>query len=961
MAQGRPRRTALSQAAGDARGMHSLAARLRPGPTVPGHDAIAAAARAVGLRVWHEPVSAASGEPAALARLRREARRPLAADAARARLVLLEYADGAADLVVVARRGALSARGLRALAERVLYGSGDAAAAPVEPGTTDGTDAPAGVAPPPEWGLGEPGSELCGEIEIPWPARPATRASLLAAAAICAAGHSGSTERGVALWSTGRGGSDPLVYPPVTREDSRLTVRELLQRYGADAASESEPGEPATGPLPSVGMLFEDVRDGEDYRPFLEPALPVVAHWRYAADGSVRGTLGYRRDAIAPEVARDFAAHIAHVLAQLAARPELSAGDIELLSREEAFRLVRSGATPAASPGPQSTAPATIHGLFAEVLDSRPDAVALTDEKTELTYAQLDARAERMARGLAALGADPGDKVAVALERGAEFVVVLLAILKAGCAYVPVDVRYPAQRVRYTVEDCGAIIAVGSPDVLAPIHGVRTVGPEELLAAAEAAGAARTPARPHPDPHADGALPAYVIYTSGSTGRPKGVIVPHRNVAALVRATRRGFGLGHRDTWTFFHSTAFDFSVWEIWGCLLTGGRLVVVPHWVARDTELFYDLVQRERVTVLSQTPSAFAQFVQTDLRRAGLAVPRLVVFGGEALDTGTLGPWFARHSATACRLINMFGITETTVHVTEQALTPAEVAAGSRSVGRALPGWSVSVRDERGRVLPAGAAGEIHVGGAGVAIGYLNRPGLTAERFVADPLTGARLYRSGDLGRLRPDGRLDHLGRIDSQVKIRGHRVELDEIRGVLLGHPAVAAAAVVLRQTVAGDRDTARLDAYYVAREGVPLGPGELAEHAARTLPEYMLPATLTPIDAIPLTVNGKADVAALPEPAAADVPHGAEPEPPRAAAQNDPIAAAVLALWSRLLRTDAGLDDNFFRIGGNSLMVVRVLRELADQGFPRVSVQDFYRNSDARGFIRILRESREPASA
>ncbi|WP_143343260.1 AMP-binding protein, partial [Crossiella equi] len=263
---------------------------------------------------------------------------------------------------------------------------------------------------------------------------------------------------------------------------------------------------------------------------------------------------------------------------------------------------------------------------------------------------------------------------------------------------------------------------------------------------------------------------AYVIYTSGSTGRPKGVVVPHRNVLALVAATRPEYALSTADVWTWFHSSAFDFSVWEIWGCLLTGGRLVVVPYFVSREPDRFAELLAAEGVTVLSQTPSAFTQLLTVDHHALS---PRLVVFGGEPLDARVLLPWFDQHPGS--RVVNMFGITETTVHVTHQTLDRSLALAATRSVGPALPGWHLLVLDPEGRVQPPGVPGEICVGGAGVATGYLGQETLTAQRFRWNEHTGSRLYHSGDLGRLRPDGRLEHLGRIDSQVKLRGFRIEL------------------------------------------------------------------------------------------------------------------------------------------------------------------------------------------
>ncbi|MFF7459274.1 amino acid adenylation domain-containing protein [Kitasatospora sp. NPDC008115] len=961
MAHGLRYRVAAGQAGRGAGGCHSLTVRLAGDVTAESVHARARTAAGphealAGLRVWREPGAARSDDPAALDRLRTEAQRPLHG-ARPVRAVLVEHADGVADLVLVARRSALGGAGLRQLAA-VLTGGRSAA-----DGLPGAADRPAPVATlpdpgpdtAPEWGLGDPDARgAYGEVAVePLPAA-VTDELLLAATAVTVGRHGDTAEPELAVWSTADSGTDHWVHRVDCHPER--TVREHLAQY-----PEPADGAPAGRVNPWVGVVLDEDRPGEHYRPFLAPPLPALVVWRRAADGTVRGTLHYRERDLAPAVARDLAAHLALVAGQLAASPDLALGDVELIGEAERERLLRAGATPAAG-DPAPDAGRTVHELFARVAARQPEAVALVDEDGELGYAELDRRADRVAAGLRTLGAAPGDTVVVALERTAELVVVLLGVLKAGCAYVPVDIRYPAERLRYTVEDAGAKLAVALPGALPETGGVRVVSPEELSGLADAAA-------PGPDgvdgaAGADGAGPAYVIYTSGSTGRPKGVVVPHRNVAALVEAATAGFGLGGEDTWTFFHSCAFDFSVWEIWGCLLTGGRLVVVPYWASRDTEVFYELVERRQVTVLSQTPSAFAQFIEADARHEGRLALRLVVFGGEPLDTGMLAAWFTRHSHTACRLSNMFGITETTVHVTEQTLSPAEVVSGSRSVGRALPGWSLSVRDPRGRVLPAGVAGEIFVGGAGVAQGYLNRPELTAERFVTDP-DGARVYRSGDLGRLRPDGRLDHLGRIDSQVKLRGHRIELDEIRGVLLGHPAVAAAAVALRHATEGDRDTARLDAYFVVRGGGRLDGRELRAHAAGMLPEYMLPATFTRIDAIPLTANGKADLAVLagmteepagPAPADPSGPsEAANPAEPGDGRAGDPTATAVLAVWERLLNTEVGLRDNFFELGGNSLLVVRLLRELREQGLPRVSMQDFYRNSVAAQFVEVVRNA------
>src|SRR5262249_5305035 len=314
---------------------------------------------------------------------------------------------------------------------------------------------------------------------------------------------------------------------------------------------------------------------------------------------------------------------------------------------------------------------------------------------------------------------------------------------------------------------------------------------------------------------------AYVIYTSGSTGRPKGVQIEHRQVSRLFAATEKWFDFGAQDVWTMFHSFAFDFSVWELWGGLLYGGRVVVVPQQTARSPQEFYRLLCEEGVTVLNQTPSAFAQLIEAQLLIEAQApnapqhALRVVIFGGEALELRTLRPWVARNGIGQPRLVNMYGITETTVHVTYRELSEQEIQAdsGGSPIGRAIDDLRVYVLDGSGEPAPLGVARELYVGGAGVARGYLNRPELTAERFIQDPFSGdpaARMYKSGDLGRWREDGTLEYLGRNDQQVKIRGYRIELGEIEAALASHAGVQQAVVLAREDEPGEK---RLVAYVV----------------------------------------------------------------------------------------------------------------------------------------------------
>ena len=577
-----------------------------------------------------------------------------------------------------------------------------------------------------------------------------------------------------------------------------------------------------------------------------------------------------------------------------------------------------------------------------------PDAIALCCQQQRLSYRELDERANRAAHALRAAGVRTGDRVGVCLPRSVELVVVLLAVLKAGAAYVPMDAGYPAERLSYTVTDAGLAVVITDSAEFPRLPGVRLLAPDDLQAASW----------PVTAPDRQGGIDdlAYVIYTSGSTGQPKGVLVSHRNVASLLAATRDEFEFSGTDVWTLFHSSAFDFSVWEMWGCLSTGGRLVVVPHWTARDTQQFAELLHAEQVSVLNQTPSAFGQLAALDRQHRLPASLRLVIFGGEPLDTRPLLDWFDRHPESQCRLVNMFGITETTVHVTAQTLGRQQALAGSRSVGWPLPGWHLSVLDPRGRPVPPGVPGEIHVGGAGVAAGYLGRPELTGQRFVADPQAAGLRYRSGDRGRLLPDGRLEHLGRLDNQVKLRGYRIELDEVRVRLLDAPGVAAAAVVLRQEGA-DSSTARLDGYLVLAGGVLAGGAleRVRAHAERFLPEHMVPSTLTVLPALPLTPNGKLDQARLPEPVTATAPPTAPLDGASATGDGADLATRLHAVWQQVFGFQVGYDDDFFTLGGNSLLGVQLFAAMRSAGLPTPPLRQLYLNRTVRGLAEVLRQA------
>ncbi|MET0397898.1 MAG: amino acid adenylation domain-containing protein, partial [Longimicrobiaceae bacterium] len=587
--------------------------------------------------------------------------------------------------------------------------------------------------------------------------------------------------------------------------------------------------------------------EGRSFRVLRHPGLPLVLE--VAAGERLRARLHHDADLFDAAAADRILDHFARLLRAIAADPGAPLSRLPLVGPGEREALLAAGRAARAFPVAER-----IEARFARRAAERPDAPAVTSGGSTLTYGELDARAGRLARRLRALGVGPETGVGIALERSAGLVVAILATLKAGGAYVPLDPAYPAERIAWVLQDSGAAVLVTASGLLPRLPAFRGA----VLCIDTDEGAA-------PEPGGDPAAAAgpdslaYVIYTSGSTGRPKGVQVTHRSVLRLFDATDPWFGFGADDVWTLFHSAAFDFSVWELWGALLHGGRLVVVPFAVSRSPEDFHRLLVEEGVTVLNQTPSAFRQLAEAD-RVSGVDPRALrlrhVVFGGEALDPQALRPWLDRHGDRRPRLVNMYGITETTVHVTFRVLGRADLERGGSPLGAPIPDLALHLLDRGLEPVPPGVPGEIFVGGAGVARGYLGRPELTAERFVPDPFgsePGARLYRSGDLARRRADGEPEYLGRADRQVKVRGFRIETGEVEAALSAHPGVAAAAVDAREDAAGEP---RLVAYVVAPAGAPAPPpAELRAHLAASLPDYMVPAVFVVLDALPLTGNGK----------------------------------------------------------------------------------------------------------
>nr|QEO74523.1 AMP-dependent synthetase and ligase [uncultured bacterium] len=636
------------------------------------------------------------------------------------------------------------------------------------------------------------------------------------------------------------------------------------------------------------------------------------------------GPLDYDAELFDATTAERLLAHLTRLLEGAAERPETRLSELPLLTPAEHNQIVVEWNDTRDT----LAAGARLQDLFEARVRRTPEAVALVHEGGELRYGELNARANRLAHLLRRRGVGPDALVGLCFERSPEMIVGLLGVLKAGGAYVPLDPSLPQERLAWMIEDAGLQIVVSrsASTALLPDR------PWKVLLDSDLALLETLPAE-DPVPLGDGESLAYVIYTSGSTGRPKGVQVSHGNVVRLFAATQPWFSFTEHDVWTLFHSYAFDFSVWEIWGALLHGGRLVVVPYEVSRTPELFLDLLVRERITVLNQTPSAFAQLARADEERGGASTDlRLVIFGGEALDPASLAPWIARHGDKSPRLVNMYGITETTVHVTYRPVRAADARAERRSaIGRPIPDLSLLTLDPGLRPVPIGVPGELAVGGAGLARGYLNRPELTAERFVPDPFSGrpgARLYRSGDLGRFLSDGDIEYLGRIDHQVKIRGFRIELGEIEAALSTLAGVREAVVVAREE-GGDR---RLAAYVT---GEQIAAEELRQALRERLPDYMVPAAFVVLDALPLTPNGKVDRKALPAPGAAAAREYVAPR--------SPLEQVVAGIWAELLKVErVGLEDNFFDLGGDSIKAVRLVSRVNERLGADLRVQDVFKH-------------------
>lgn len=652
-------------------------------------------------------------------------------------------------------------------------------------------------------------------------------------------------------------------------------------------------------------------------------------------DGAIRLELRYATDLFEADTARRLLRSLVAVLEQMAADPARRTGDLDLLGADDLHRQLRSW-----NDTEVPLRETTLASLFAEQAARTPDACAVVDDQETLTYAELAHRVSRVAAGLRRAGVGPDVPVGVCLQRSFRLVTALLAVEWAGGAYVPLDPDHPDGRHAMIVADTGMSVVLVDQETAGRWTGDEVVVLDVDRQAAITDDGTSGLTAVSPDDL------AYIIFTSGSTGRPKGVCVPHRGVVNRLQWMQKAYPIGTGDTVVQKTPFSFDVSVWEFFWPLTVGARLVVAEPGGHQDPAYLADLIRRSAATVVHFVPSMLAEFL-ADPTVDDLPSLRHVICSGEALPAGLADQ--ARSRLTA-ELHNLYGPTEASIDVSAYTCVSAPGEA-TVPIGRPIDNTRLYVLNDALRPMPVGVPGELFIGGVGLARGYVGRPVLTAGSFVPDPFHGGRMYRTGDVARWRTDGSLEFLGRIDDQVKVHGHRIELDEIVSTLLARPDIAQAAVVPQQTSAG---ALRLVAYVVPTPGHVLSASDLTAHLRGTLPEYMVPATYVPLDALPLTSSGKVNRKALPDvsPAAAS---RAEPTRPR-----DETERVLAAIWAELLDLDfCGVRDNFFDIGGDSILAVRIANRARAAGLP-VTPRLLLRHQTVAEVVAALRATDGPAA-
>ncbi|PQP81876.1 non-ribosomal peptide synthetase [Paenibacillus sp. PCH8] len=610
--------------------------------------------------------------------------------------------------------------------------------------------------------------------------------------------------------------------------------------------------------------------------------------------------------------------HLIQMLEQVVNNPHIPIHDIDLTTTQEKTQILEQFNDSMADYPKDKT----IHGLFEEQAARTPEHVAVVFETQQLSYRELNEKANQLARTLHAKGIQNDQLIGIIADRSLDMVIGILAILKAGGAYVPIDPEYPEDRVSYMLEDSGVHVLLMQSHLQ---ERISYAGEVVCLDQAES----------YHENHSNlgvTAAPtglAYIIYTSGTTGKPKGTCIEHKNVVRLLFNSKNCFDFNASDTWTLFHSFCFDFSVWEMYGALLYGGKLVIVPPMTAKSPEQFLQLLKDEQVTILNQTPTYFYHLLQEEL--AGHAADlklRKVIFGGEALNPILLKDWKLKYPFI--QLINMYGITETTVHVTYKEITDIEIQAGKSNIGKPIPTLQTYILDKHQRIQPIGVQGELYVAGEGLARGYLNRPALTAEKFVDHPwIAAGKMYRTGDAARWLPDGNIEYLGRIDHQVKIRGYRIELGEVETALLKIDCIQEAVVIARENEDGSK---QLCAYWKGDSSLTTKKIRMA--LSHEIPDYMIPSYFVQLEHIPLTSNGKIDRKALPSPQERMQTGAAYMAPQNAVEQT------MVSAWEAVLGVQkVSISDHFFELGGDSIKCIQVSSRLLQAGY-KVEMKHFF---------------------
>lgn len=658
---------------------------------------------------------------------------------------------------------------------------------------------------------------------------------------------------------------------------------------------------------------------------------------------TLEGVLEYNVDLYDEYMINNMIQQYINLLESIVKEPEQRLLELPLLKNKERNQLIKEWA----ESKEKHEQNFLLHELFELQAQENPNAVAIEFNDDYLTYKTLNQKANQLAKYLLTLGIGPEKLVGLSIERSLDLAICILAIHKTGGAYVPIDSAHPKERCEYMLKDAEINVLLTQKSLID--HFSSYEGPIVLVDTdAEAINKFDSNDLKVQLPLD---LTAYIIYTSGSTGRPKGVIITHRNVIRLFKTTEKLFDFNKNDVWTMFHSYAFDFSVWEFWGPLLSGGKLVIVPYLTTRTPKEFYDLLINKKVTVLNQTPSAFQQLIQIDNQisyKPTLSL-RYIIFGGERLEPKSIKPWFDRHGNQQPQLINMYGITETTVHATYCRLTESHFTEGKQSViGKPLPDLELYVLNQALQPTPIGVPGEIYIGGEGLSRGYLNRPELTKERFILHPFSSnkeERLYKTGDMGSWMVDGSLEYIGRLDNQVKIRGFRIEIGEIETVLNELPQVTHSIVVIDKSPSSE---IQLIAYLTIHEEARIDVIKIREFLVKKLPDYMVPTSFVMLSEIPLTINGKIDYNSLPK--NEDIKNltmRTHYVPPQ-----NPNESLLISIWEEVLGiSNVGIDDNFFTLGGDSINSIKVLSKMKENNL-NLSLQNIFKYQTVRELIQLI---------